>query len=146
MNKLVICVIGILGACVLAQASSTFRDERPIVLEPAASRLPAQDAAKAHSLSVLYDFKAQTWSPVTQAHKFGQVTDLFGIKGFSPEIVALVGVTMGENRPTLATAALAAVVRGRIAGNLWGEVGLAGKLEAGRPVATGVVLGFVIKF
>lgn len=98
------------------------------------------------SLSVVFSFKAKSWSPVTVVAETLFVKDALGIKGFDLDALAFVGARLQERRAPAGTAGGAIAWQPQITSNLRGQVGIVGRIEAGSPVATGVLLGVQIRF
>ena len=100
----------------------------------------------AQSLSVVYSFKAKSWSPVTVVAETRFMKDALGIKGFDLDALAFFGARLQERRAPAGTAGGAIAWQPQLAKNLRGQVGIVGRIEAGSPVATGVLLGVQIRF
>lgn len=100
----------------------------------------------AQSIGVVYDFKSKTTTPVTTVAEQRLVNDLFGQEWLDIDGLALVGATAGRNRATVGSAALALAWQPMIAKNLRLQLGIVGRIDAGAPVATGVLAGLVFRF
>lgn len=108
------------------------------------SLLPSLAAAQ--SLAVVYDFKAKTASPVAIAYESRLVDDLLGIEWLDIDLVGFAGVSGRRNGPTRGIIGAALTWRYPIATNVDFRLGIAGRLEAGVPVATGILVGFGVRF
>jgi hypothetical protein len=102
--------------------------------------------AAAQSIAVVYDFKAKTASPVAIAYETRVVDDLFNIKWLDIDLVGFAGVSGRRNGPTRGIVGAALAWRYPIAKNIDFQVGIAGRLESGVPVATGVLVGLGVRF
>lgn len=100
----------------------------------------------AQSIAVVYDFKAKTTSPVAIAYETRVVDDLLGIEWLDIDLVGFAGVSGRRNGPTRGIVGAALTWRYPIAKNIDFRLGVAGRLEAGVPVATGVLVGLGVRF
>lgn len=99
----------------------------------------------AQSISVVYDFKSKTTSTMTTVASTRLVDNLFDIEWLDIDGLALAGFTSGRNRATVGSASLALALQPQIAGNLWGQIGLVGRMDMGAPVATGFLIGLTYR-
>lgn len=107
---------------------------------------PAMLMAQQSGLSVVYDFKSKTTSPVVTTPLY-RLDDVGGIPWLDVDVLAFAGASMRHNRPTLGTGGLALAVTHRLADRLDAVLGIAGRLDAGGvPVATGILAGIAIRF
>lgn len=102
--------------------------------------------ALAQSIAVVYDFKAKSASPVAIAYESRVVDDLLGIEWLDIDLVGFAGVSGRRNGPTRGIVGAALTWRYPIATNVDFRLGVAGRLEAGVPVATGVLIGLGVRF
>lgn len=103
--------------------------------------------ANAQSLSVVYDFKAKATTPATVIAEKRVVDDLFGVKWLDLDLLGLVGATFADSRPTLGSIVGAIAIQPRLGDDrIFGQFGIAGRMEAGRPVAAGLLFGLKWKF
>lgn len=102
--------------------------------------------AAAQSIAVVYDFKAKTASPVAIAYESRVVDDLLGIEWLDIDLVGFAGVSGRRNGPTRGIVGAALAWRYPLAKNVDFQLGVAGRLEAGVPVATGILVGLGVRF
>lgn len=100
----------------------------------------------AQSIAVVYDFKAKTASPVAIAYETRVVDDLLGIEWLDLDLVGFAGVSARRDGPTRGMVGAALTWTRPIAQNVDFRIGVAGRLEAGVPVATGILVGVGVRF
>lgn len=100
----------------------------------------------AQSIAVVYDFKAKAASPVAIAYETRVVDDLFGAHWLDLDLVAFAGVSGRRNAPTRGIVGAAIAWKYPIAQNVDFRIGVAGRLESGVPVATGILVGLGVRF
>ena len=106
---------------------------------------PAMCGAQQLSASVLYDFKAKVAIPIVST-RIGTIRNVFA-KGFDLDVVAFAGVRAENGRLPATTGGMGIVYSRKIADNLDVQIGVAGRIEAGRSIApAGFILGFGVRF
>lgn len=109
--------------------------------------IEAQATNTRPSIAVVYDFKARTVTPATIVGEQRIASNLFGSKDVTLDAMAFVGVTTGSNRPTKGTLGAAIAIQARLGDDrIRGILGVAGRVEAGRPIATGLLFGISYRF
>lgn len=108
--------------------------------------LAASLSAFGQSLAVVYDFKAKAAAPVAIAYEYRVADDVFGLEWLDLDLVAFAGVAARRNGPTRGTVGGALCWKTPIARNVEFRFGVAGRVEAGMPVATGLLVGVGVKF
>lgn len=102
--------------------------------------------APAQSISVVYDFKSKATTPVTTIAERRLVDNVLDAPWFDIDALILAGASFGNDRKPVGSVVGAIAIQPQLSANWYGQLGLAGRLEAGRPVATGILFGIGYRF
>ena len=102
--------------------------------------------APAQSIAVVYDFKAKTTTPVTVVAEKRVADNVFDIEWLDVDALLLAGASFGDSRKPVGSVAGALAIQPQISRNWFAQIGVAGRLEAGRPIASGILFGIGYRF